>query len=377
MIRTLRVSNFRSLGPDVTVELGSFTALVGANGSGKSSVLDALQFVADAMHLGLEGAVTHRTGIGAIRRFQETGHPYDVSVGVSVTTEEIDASYSFTLKGDRAEEYRVGRERADIVDRRTQARTSFEARNGAWHEPPPDVRPHVGPTTLALPLLAGDERFLRLGDALRRIAVYAIFPDALRNPQKYDPAKPMHRHGGNWVSVLKDQPAETWKEDLVTVLHRLTGDIDDIRVQPVGGFLSAQFRHGQSARGRRQRWFDAAQESDGTLRVAGIVTALLQRPRPSLVAIEEPELTVHPGALEVVLDYMREVASDGQVVFTTHSPDVLDQIDADDVRVVERTDGVTRVARIDDAQKTVIRTGLLTLGEVLRTEGLQTELRYE
>ncbi|HEX9736127.1 MAG TPA: AAA family ATPase [Thermoanaerobaculia bacterium] len=68
MIRRLTISNYRSLGQDVDLRLGPLTALVGQNGSGKTNVVDALRFLGDCMRLGLEGAITKRHGIGAVRR---------------------------------------------------------------------------------------------------------------------------------------------------------------------------------------------------------------------------------------------------------------------------------------------------------------------
>jgi predicted ATPase len=69
MLTTLTVSNYRSLGENVSIAFGGFTVLVGPNGAGKSNVMDALRFVADAMHMGLSGALSTRQGIGAVRRW--------------------------------------------------------------------------------------------------------------------------------------------------------------------------------------------------------------------------------------------------------------------------------------------------------------------
>ncbi len=91
MIKTLSISNYRSLGPGVKLQLGPLTALVGQNGSGKTNVVDSLRFLADCMRLGLEGAITKRHGIAAVRR-GSSGHPYNLSVHLELH----DASYSST-----------------------------------------------------------------------------------------------------------------------------------------------------------------------------------------------------------------------------------------------------------------------------------------
>jgi chromosome segregation protein len=56
MLKSLHVSNYRSLGEKVQVDFGDgLTVLVGPNGAGKSNVMDVLRFVADATQMGLSG----------------------------------------------------------------------------------------------------------------------------------------------------------------------------------------------------------------------------------------------------------------------------------------------------------------------------------
>jgi predicted ATPase len=349
MIERLTVSNFRSLGENVEVDLGRFTVLVGPNGSGKSNVVDVLRFVSDAMHMGLSGAITHRNGIGAVRRWSG-GHPFNVSIRLDLTLgETTPAHYYFELQGDSAEEYKVKSEVASV------SRFSFRVDFGKWVEGPPGLTPSVDDKSLALPLVGGDARFQPLLQALQQISIYAIFPDTLRAPQKYSPVKPMDRHGSNWASILKDQPKESWKPELISALLKLTGDTEDIKVSPVASYLAVQFRH--TSPNRKPKWFDATQESDGTLRVAGIVTALLQEPPVQVIGVEEPELTVHPGAIPLLYDFLKQAGRRSQVIVTTHSPELLDKVDADDVRVVFRGQEGTTVAPMSALQRQAVREG--------------------
>ena len=376
MIKRLRVSNYRSLGENLVVELGRFTALVGPNGSGKSNVVDVLRFVSDAMQMGLSGAITHRNGIGAVRRWSG-GRPFNVSIGLELDLGEgRPASYSFELRGDSAEEYKVKKEEASIGDRFSYLLGdddwfSFRVESGKWIEGPPGLKPPLDEKSLALSIIGGDARFQPLVHALQQISIYSIFPDTLRAPQKYSAVKPMDRHGSNWASILKDQPKESWKPELVAALHKLTGDIEDIKDSQAASYIVIEFRH---ASAKKPKWFDAAQESDGTLRVAGIVTALLQEPPVPVIGVEEPELTVHPGAIPLLYDFLKQASLRSQVIVTTHSPELLDLMDADDVRVVVRGQEGTTVAPMASSQRQAVRAGLMTLGEVLRTEGLQQDL---
>ena len=64
MITRLKVANYRSIGDPIDLELGRLIALVGTNSSGKSNIVDALRFLADCLHLGLESAGKKREGAG-------------------------------------------------------------------------------------------------------------------------------------------------------------------------------------------------------------------------------------------------------------------------------------------------------------------------
>ncbi len=369
MIKRLTISNYRSLGENIRVDFGRFTALVGPNGSGKSNIVDALRFVSDAMHMGLSGAITHRHGIGAVRRWSG-GHPFNFSIRLDLALEpETTAYYSFELRGDSAEEYKVKSEEAMLMH--GGEKYFFKTEYGKWQEGPSGVTPLLDEKSLALSIIGGDARFQPLVQALQQISIYAIFPDTLRAPQKYSPVKPMDRHGSNWASILKDQPRDTWKPELISALCKLTGDTEDIKISQAASYLVVQFRH--TSPNRKPKWFDATQESDGTLRVAGIVTALLQDPPVSVIGIEEPELTVHPGAIPLLYDFLKQASLRSQVLVTTHSPELLDLMDADDVRVVLRDQEGTRVAPMASSQHEAVRSGLLTLGDVLRTEGFQQQ----
>lgn len=320
------------------------------------------------MHIRLESAITKRHGFDVVRRLNAKP-PRGVSFRVEVDFPDGEGAYEFSLVSHRSGEYRVQTEHAQVSLR--GEKFEYWIKDGNWLVSVSDLRPRIDPASLALPLIAGDERFSPLADTLRHIAVYSIYPDILREPQKYDPTKPMDRHGANWVSILKDQGPGTWKNDLIEVLSRLTGDIVDMRVEPVAGYLTVQFEHLLEPDAQRKRWLDPVQESDGTLRVAGMITALLQSPRPTLIALEEPELTVHPGALRLLRDYIRQTADHGQVVITTHSPDLLDLLDTDSVRVVTRRDGATTVEELDEGQRDAVKSGLFSLGDVFRSEGLK------
>ena len=118
-------------------------------------------------------------------------------------------------------------------------------------------------------------------------------------------------------------------------------------------------------------WFDLSYESDGTIRLLAMLTALSQDPAPSVVGLEEPELAIHPGAMAVLSDAMKEAATRGQVLVATHSPDLIDRLPIESIRAVTAEGGSTRVDRVAEHQLKSVRQNLFSAGEIHSMEGLQ------
>jgi predicted ATPase len=87
------------------------------------------------------------------------------------------------------------------------------------------------------------------------------------------------------------------------------------------------------------------QLSDGTIRFICLATLLLQPKPPSTIIIDEPELGLHPYAIEVLAGLLREAASNCQLIVSTQSRPLVDEFTPGDLIVVDRKDGETTFAR--------------------------------
>ncbi|KYF93426.1 hypothetical protein BE17_22220 [Sorangium cellulosum] len=413
MITKVCARNFRSIGERIELELGAMTVLVGPNASGKSNVADVLRFLSECVTTSLASAVAARHGLRALRH-GGVWAPSDVVLEVHIEREQGAGIWGFSLASSGDEDgVHVEQERAvwfpgpapdaairarifELIKRTSSTWTEEERTLYGIKQPgaaggvlvdlgPPSFSTQRAFDSLRLPLVhqrdalvasaAGSEELDPFGvviDELRRIAIYSLFPDVLRAPQLPDPSKPMSSKGSNWASILRALDRSAWGTELVAALGRIAADIDEYRVTQAGGFLIPEFRHGLDTQGR-ERWHGAAQESDGTLRVAALLTALFQDPAPALLGFEEPELGVHPGAIPLLFDFLKEASTRSQILLTTHSPDLLDLVPIDDIRVVERRSGATTVARVEERQREIVRKRLMSTSDLLHAEGLRPE----
>ena len=92
--------------------------------------------------------------------------------------------------------------------------------------------------------------------------------------------------------------------------------------------------------------FHAGQLSDGTLRFIALTTALLQPDPPATILVDEPELGLHPYALNLFAGLVKKAATRTQVIVSTQSAPLLDNFDADDIIVVERKEGASTFERL-------------------------------
>jgi predicted ATPase len=97
--------------------------------------------------------------------------------------------------------------------------------------------------------------------------------------------------------------------------------------------------------------FNASQASDGMLRAMALV-ALLQQPEadlPNMLILDEPELGLHPYAIEVLASLIRSASKHVQVVVATQSVSLIDRFDPNDIVVSDRKHRETSFKRLDNA----------------------------
>lgn len=98
--------------------------------------------------------------------------------------------------------------------------------------------------------------------------------------------------------------------------------------------------------------FSANQLSDGTARFICMATLFLQPEslRPKSIVLDEPELGLHPAALEILAEIVKSTSKKNQVVCSTQSVTFANQFEAKDFIVVDQVDGASNFKRIDEEE---------------------------
>ena len=366
LLKRVTLRNYKSIG-QCQVELNDLTMFVGPNGAGKSNFIDAIRLVTDALRSSLEYAIRLRGGIGEVRR-RSSGHPNHFN--------------SFQVGAQPKGGFVVQRELASVSSHGFES-AFYEVNAGKVVKASGQLKepPKVSPDRLFLTAVSGIQVFRPLFDALSTMGFYNINPAEIREPQPNDAGEILDRSGSNLASVIRrlqtDNPAALGR--IQAYLRQIMPGISSVEHKALGPRETLEFR--QEIRNAKHAWrFFAAAMSDGTLRSLGVLTALFQAMGRALntiplVAIEEPESTIHPGAASVVMDALLEASDKEQVLATTHSPDLLDHKAVKNAQLLAVTNvgGETMIAPVDEASISAIRDGLYTPGELLRAGQLDPD----
>ncbi len=371
------LERFRSI-PSACITFDNPTIFVGRNGSGKSNVIRAFSFLADAMTAPLRTVLDRAGGLSAVRnRSSAGGHPPKLGMRVELAERSGGCTfYAFEIKSQPNHGFSVSREQCVVLD--GEARSWFDRQGTRFRSNVEGLKqPPIDDASLILPVVGGFKAFRMVWRVLSRLRVYAIDPGELRKMQEPDPGFVLNRDGANATSVLKEiekRSPDTFAL-VAHVLETIVPNLAGVTVKRQGKNLALQFTQRWGTETPKRLNFDAFDMSDGTLRAVGILAALFQHDGAALIAVEEPEATIHPGALESILDVLLAASERMQVVMTTHSPELLDAkwISDRHLRMVDWREGATYVDPVSDANRSALRLHLMGAGELLRANALESE----
>ena len=141
------------------------------------------------------------------------------------------------------------------------------------------------------------------------------------------------------LAVLKKNQAV--KKQILDALHQLSHSFTDLEVVPEGG----QLRLFLIEPGRE---VPASRLSDGTLRLLCLLAILLDPAPPPVIAIEEPELGLHPDMMSLLARLLKTASERTQLFVTTHSDALVSALSdtPESVLVCERHGGRSVVQRL-------------------------------
>ncbi len=375
---SIELRNFLSF-KRATLSFSDFIALVGPNASGKSNAVAAIRLLREIPSYGLPLAIARRGGFDQLRH-RSRGHPNDPSLKL---TFEIEGSgrpshYSLSLGAVKGGQYRVKKEsgRVFYADGGTSGFDRGEENLHSYVEHPKWARKEfsfgagslAGQSALPAALIAGTT----ISAALQRMQTVEVNPAKIADLQEPSSTEIFESDGSNVASIFESFDKKT-RQEVTERLAAIVPGIVSIEVARLADKLTLRFKQ-SSSDGGPAREFLAKQMSDGTLRAFAILVALLQDMQSGLLVIEEPEIAIHLGALSTLVQLLRSETEQTQILITTHSADIVDALPLDSLRVVWYENGASNVAELAEHTKIPVRNGLITPGQLLRSDALDPQI---
>ena len=371
-LNKITVQRYKSL-RCVEVEMSAVNVFIGANASGKGAILDVLRFLSEAAReRDFRGPVLSRGGMVNLAwkgepadsikihsEFDGGGAAFDWDVRIGKT------EYGFTVAES------VHKRRSDSPPERL-----LESEDGAgwWKsgEERRQVNLKQSPSACALAAASVDGSFPARGiaDFVSGWGFFDPSPFLLRRDWGYADTIKLDSYGrnlGETLLLLETSAPQTFEkiraatESMLGLPTRIETRWDEDRFYFVQEEPGLKYPVNQMG------------VSSGTLRTLALMTALHSEGDASLVGIEEPENYIHPTALQSFADYLLDSRERTQLAITTHSPLLLDFLDAPEtVRVVRRDEreGTTvhQPGDPDRVRKALEESGF-GLGEFYQTTG--------
>ena len=172
-------------------------------------------------------------------------------------------------------------------------------------------------------------------------------PSAMRAPSEYPGEQTIDARGANLPAAInrlqkgEREPGRVYAE-LENLLAQLIDDVDQLRVRDEPQYRSLTL----DVRSRGGVFHPARSLSDGTLRFLVLATLSIDPQVGGIICLEEPENGIHPDRIPVIVRLLRDIAVDPksaigpenplrQVMVNTHSPDVVRQLEPDEMVYVE------------------------------------------
>ena len=379
----LHVERFRGL-RDVTLDLRDLRVLIGANQAGKSTVLDALAFLREAVAGSLYDAISRKRGGFRQILWRGDGPPV-LQFDVDIDRAGRRFRYGFALGLAGPYDYTVERE---VLYERREDRWQLLVSATAGVAVVDGIEERTDdPRELLLPSLRSREHAEALRAVTSTLATISVFPGfqtgaswvdpsraEIRQPARIQPGARLEPLAGNLTAVLhglsQSQPRR-WDE-FIEVTRLVFPRLERITFPPAEADRIQLAWHEEGMSGP----FYAVDLSDGTLHFLAALCALYQSQSSSLIAIDEPETHLHPEALYRWVGIASKTAAKVPVLLATQSTQLLGYIDdtPEAVVVLRREAGGTVIVRPrkEELDEWVKRFSLADLRHELESWGQST-----
>lgn len=333
-LQHIKLAGFRSI-REMSLDLAPLNILIGANGAGKSNFISFFKFMNKLQEKELQLHV--RAKLNGANRALHFGRK---------TTSQLKIELSFTPSRYSATLVPTNDDSLVFASEDVQ----FHAgQNAHWIGKPPTLAA-AGALESGLPnpgrsspshfsaMYIEDWKVYHFHDTSESAMVksaYSIHATDRLLPQ-----------GENLAAFLYGMRDTRNYQRIVQTIQRVAPFFHDFVFQPeANDLIRLRWKHKGS-----DDYFDANMLSDGTLRFICMTTLLLQPDLPGMILLDEPELGLHPFAMQLLAAMMRSASEKTQIIASTQSVTLANQFSWQDMVVVDQIDNASHFHRLQEVE---------------------------
>ena len=342
-LKSITLRGFKTFRELADFQPGPVTVLIGPNGAGKSNFISFFRLLSWAL-VPPGQLQEHVAKLGGASALLHDGpeRTRDIEAHVVLTTDVGENDYSFRLAFAAADTFVYTEEKFRFSKFGWSPNPQWKIL-GAGHREPELIKLAEG----------GDKTASTILTLLRKLIVHQFHDTSegsrIRQKWSIEEGRWLKEDAGNlgpFLYRLRQQQPKYYARILET-LRLILPFFAEFELKPEFEKLLLAWRERGS-----DRVFTASQAADGMLRIMALV-ALLQQPEfdlPDVVILDEPELGLHPYAIEILAGMIRSASQHSQVILATQSAPLVDRFSADDIVVVNRSGRESALERHTEAE---------------------------
>lgn len=339
-IERLTIKGFKSIKSLENFELRSLNVLIGPNGVGKSNFIGALRFLSEVAGDNFSGYVQKQGKApalfhGGLKKTQNL----TFEVYSKINTSGFKNGYLVDFEATNDNRLVFSKEKTWVAGPMTSGTTYTLGRN---HE---EALIRIDPNNVS--------KYVRTMMLSWRQYHFHDTSDlaAVKQPHKRNDTLRLKTDAANlaaYLGMLRSSYSAHYSQIVETI--RLVAPFfgDFVNRTEESEYIELEW----TQRNDPDTPYSASSLSDGTLRFICLTTLLLQPPHklPDTVLIDEPELGLHPFAIGVLADMLKQVAETRQLIVSTQSVELLNALSPEDIIVVDRVDEESVFRRCSDEE---------------------------
>ncbi len=369
-IESIKLKNYKAFRNVHLTNIPAFLVVVGANGTGKSTLFDVFGFLHDCLESNVRQALNAR---GRFREVISRGASEKDTIFIEIQYRmeivDVDRLVTYTLeigenKGNpfvkrESLRYKRGRYGAPYYFLKFENGEGFSITNEEdFNRPDEELDREASklgsPDILALKGLGQFERFKAASAFRRLIEAWHVsdfhIESARGRKEAAGDSEHLSESGENLPRVAQyvfEQHPLVFEKILQIMTKRVPGVSKVEPITTVDGYLTLRFSDSSFTTPFLDRYV-----SDGTIKMFAYLVLLYDPAPHPLLCVEEPENQLYPQLMPELAEEFRLYANrGGQVVVSTHSPDFLNACELEEVIWLQKNDGYTEIRRAADDQQ--------------------------